>query len=211
MILSSDGLANRLKPNGSDRLVIVPSPDIARLRQSGSASVDLHLGTWFTSLRQARMTCLPVGEKHPESRVTRTHYVRFGSTYILHPQSFVLAVTLEWVRLPLDLSAYVIGKSSWGRRGLIIATATGVHPGFVGCLTLELSNVGELPIKIEPGMQICQLFFHTVQVGADPPVSHSQFACTRKPVLGSVERDSLAQQLANAHEYHVQHRQGEPE
>lgn len=210
MILKSDCIADRLEGietktpdrtvSPADPLVIVPSPDLPELRKKGTASVDLHLGTWFSSLRQTRMTHLEVGKRHPESRLTKTHYVRFGSTYVLHPRNFVLAVTLEWLRLPADLSAYVIGKSSWGRRGLIIATATGVHPGFVGSLTLELSNVGELPVAIEPGMQICQLFFHKVKVGPGAQIARSQFACTRKPILGIIERDKLANELAAAHE-----------
>src|SRR5262245_18868742 len=94
------------------------------------------------------------------AQLNKTHYVRFGDKYILHPGSFVFGVTLEWLRLPGDLAAYVIGRSSWGRRGLIIATATGVHPGFKGCLTLALTNVGEIPIAIKPGMETCQLFLH---------------------------------------------------
>ena len=130
----------------TDPLVITPSPELADLNTSGSASIDLRLGTWFVSLRQARMPCLEVDDPSLGAQFTKNHYVRFGDSYFLHPRSFVLGTTLEWIRLPRDLAAYVIGKSSWGRRGLIIATATGVHPGFKGCLTLELTNVGEIPI-----------------------------------------------------------------
>jgi hypothetical protein len=61
--------------------------------------------------RQARMTHLEVGVRYPQSRLTKTHYVRFGNTYVRHPRSFVLSATLEWLRLPKDLAAYVIGKS----------------------------------------------------------------------------------------------------
>jgi dCTP deaminase len=102
--------------------------------------------------------------------------------------------------MPKDLAAYVIGKSSWGRRGLIIATATAVHPGFVGCLTLELSNVGEVPIEIKPGMRICQLCFHSMEQGTSTQLDRSQFACTRRPTLGVVQHDQLAALLAAAHD-----------
>src|SRR6266478_4533677 len=113
-----------------DPFVITPCPRLEKLKESGSASVDVRLGTWFVTLRQARLTHLRVGFKSAESQVTKSHYVPFGGEYLLHPQSFVLGVTFEWIRLPCNVGAYVVGKSSLGRRGLIIATATGVHPGF---------------------------------------------------------------------------------
>ena len=65
----------------------------------------------------------------------------------------------------MDLSAYVVGRSSWGRDGLIIATATGVHPGYSGIITLEISNVGEIPIYLYPGLSIAQLFIQEVTPG----------------------------------------------
>src|SRR5262245_22414172 len=153
MILSCEELADLLEGNRADPLVITPQPEAARLRASGSAAIDLRLGTWFVVLRQARNPILSVldesapGEEH---RLTKMHYVPFGGEFVLHPRSFVLGVTLEWVRLPRNLAGYVIGRSSWGRRGLVIATAAGVHPGFTGCLTLELGNIGEVPIGVKP-------------------------------------------------------------
>jgi deoxycytidine triphosphate deaminase len=123
------------------------------------------------------------------------HYVRFGRDFYLHPKAFVLAITLEWIRLPANLGAYVIGKSSWGRRGLVIATATGVHPGFTGCLTLELSNLGEIPIAITPGMHICKIFLYEVAGDASDRPMPSQFSGSRKPSLGSTNLDVFAKKL----------------
>lgn len=133
------------------------------------------------------------------AQLTKYHYVAFGESYYLHPGSFALGVTLEWIRLRADLAGYVIGKSSWGRRGLIIATATGVHPGFKGCLTLELTNVGEIPIAIKPGMKICQLFLHRVETRPEEYKNESQFLGLRKPILGRVKMDDIAQKLARAY------------
>jgi len=130
-----------------------------------------------------------------EQRYTRTHYVRFGDEFILHPRSFVLGTTLEWIRLPRNLAAVVTGKSSWGRRGLIIATATGVHPGFSGCLTLEITNLGEIPIKISPGMHICQLFMHKM-TESTKHAARSNFAVSRKPRFGPVKKDKFAELLS---------------
>ena len=198
MILGSEQLATLLgqADSSDDPLVITPPPDLVRLKKSGSASVDLRLGTWFLALRQARMTCLDISESLPEAKLTKTQYVRFGDYYYLHAGSFVLGVTLEWVRLPRNLAAYVIGRSSWGRRGLIIATATGVHPGFTGCLTLELTNVGNIPIAISPGMEVCQLFVHQVSRGESKATDQSAFLGSRKPSLGSIKQDSVARKLA---------------
>jgi len=103
---------------------------------------------------------------------------------------------MEWIRLPANLAAYVIGRSSWGRHGLIIATATGVHPGFTGCLTLELSNVGEIPITIKPGTPICQIFIHQAESGDPKLVDRSSFIGRRKPTLGIIEIDKTADRLS---------------
>lgn len=204
MMLKADRIAALLregqKPNTQDPLVITPQPDLKVLEDSGAASVDLRLGTWFLTLRPARMTHLSIQGRTAEPQLTRTQYVPFGKQYYLHPGHFVLGVTLEWIRLPRNCGGYVIGKSSWGRRGLVIATAAGVHPGFTGCLTLELSNVGEIPIEIKPGMSICQLFIHNVE-GTGDSIDASRFVGLRKPILGDVEPDAFAKLLGQSGNY----------
>jgi dCTP deaminase len=182
-----------------DPLVITPSPTVPEDSRS-SASVDLRLGTWFVSLRAARMTSVGVDAPGTTGQLTAQHYVAFGDNYVLHPRGFVLGVTLEWIRLPASIGAYVTGKSSWGRRGLVIATATGVHPGYTGCLALELTNVGELPIHLQPGMRICQLFLHEVtgEQSGSRASTGSQFVGYRIPVLGSIQPDEVAARLAAA-------------
>jgi dCTP deaminase len=133
-------------------------------------------------------------EKPTPDDLTNRYYVPFGKTFVLHPRSFVLAVTLEWLRIPQSLAGMVTGKSSWGRRGLIIETAPGVHPGFSGCLTLELSNVGEIPIAISPGTEICQLFLHKLDepTSAMPP---TQFRGMRRPSMSLATPDEFARRL----------------
>jgi len=132
----------------------------------------------------------------PVRKLAKSHYIGFGQKYYLHPHHFALATTLEWICLPSDLSGYVIGKSSWGRRGLVIATATGVHPGFKGCLTLELCNVGEIPVAILPGMEIGQLFLHQIKKDSKKSTDRTQFFGMRKPSLGQIELDDFAKMLA---------------
>jgi dCTP deaminase len=202
MILASGQIARELEnpTNPYDPLIITPKPDLQELKNSGAASVDIRLGCWFTACRPSRAGFLDVYEDSAdvpnEAKLTKSYYVPFGEEFILHPRAFVLGVTLEWIRLPADRAAYVVGRSSWGRHGLIIATATGVHPGFTGCLTLELSNVGEIPIKVKPGTTICQIFIHQVQAGVQELVDRSSFIGRRKPILGTIKLDETARKLA---------------
>jgi len=162
---------------------------------------DLWYYLSFLGLPRTRFTHLDVlDELDPKEadagKLAKTHYVPFHQKFILHPKDFVLAVTLEWLRLPSTLAGYVVGRSSWGRRGLIIATAAGVHPGFTGCLTLELSNVGEVPIALVPGITICQVFFHRVESTSPTTTDRSAFLGSRKPGVGIINRDEVALRLA---------------
>lgn len=201
MNLVASDIARLLReaPDSDDPLVITPSPDLDELADSGAASVDLRLGTWFLSSRSRATSLLDIyagaDKLALETRITKRAYIPFGKRYIIHPGNFVLGVTLEWVRLPAHLSGSVVGKSSWGRRGLVIATATGVHPFFSGCLTLELANLGEVPIAIYPGMYICQLVLTRMTNPAINP-DKSDFVGFCRPTLGNLEPDAVAQSLS---------------
>ncbi len=185
----------------TDPLVITPMLDVKGLDTSGVASIDIRLGCWFMTCRHDRIGTFDVYKNNDgipsETKLTKSHYVPFGEGFILHPKAFVLGVTLEWIRIPSNRAAYVVGRSSWGRHGLIIATATGVHPGFTGCLTLELSNIGEVPITIKPGTTICQLFIHEVREDPQKQGDMSSFIGRRKPTLGTIKLDTVARKLSN--------------
>lgn len=180
-------------------LSVVPRPDTDALTAAGAASMDLRLGRWFRTLRPSRtaqlnMNLPTVASDGRENLVpTKEYFVPFGEPFVLHPHNFVLGVTLEWMRLPSDLGGYVTGKSSLGRRGLIIETAAGIQPGFCGCLALELSNVGEVPLALVPGMQVCQIFLH--EVAPDPKPAKTQFTGRRKPIMGSIKTDPIVASL----------------
>jgi dCTP deaminase len=179
-------------------LTIIPQPDLNALRSSGEVSVSLRLGRWFISLRQSSQTFFDVATDAvnllQENRSAKEYYVPFGHDFVLHPGRFVLASTLEWMSFPATIGGYVTGKSTWARRGLIIETAAGIHPGFSGCLTLELANVGEVPIKLKPGMSICQIFTHPVQDGN--LLSKSTMTGRRKPYLGVPKNDWVLERLS---------------
>ena len=87
----------------------------------------------------------------------------------LSPQSFLLATTMEFIKLPNDMIAFVEGRSSVGRMGLFIQNAGWVDPGFEGRITLELYNANALPIELESGRRICQLVFGTMDKASLKP------------------------------------------
>ncbi|MGH7008508.1 MAG: dCTP deaminase [Stellaceae bacterium] len=195
-LLKGKAIVVALKPEGG--LTIVPPPSLSELENSGAASIDLRLGRWFVTLRATRVSLLDISKSHDspinENKLTKQHYVPFGQTFVLHPGSFVLGGTLEWVSLPPGLGGFVGGKSSWGRRGLIIETAAGIHPGFSGCLTLEMTNLGEVPIAIVPGMPICQVVFHKTSDSDEKNIS--SFNGKRKPTLGRIQADTILEKLS---------------
>lgn len=190
-------LGNAAKPNG---LAVVPEPDLGEIEGSGESSVSLRLGRWFVALRQSSQPFFDVASDgkqiRAESRAAKRYFVPFGDEFVLHPGRFVLAATLEWLKLPAILGGYVTGKSTWARRGLVIETAAGIHPGFSGCLTLELANVGEIPIKIRPGMKICQIFLHKVPSGTK--LSGGLFSGRRRPFLGAPREDQVLFKLKDS-------------
>jgi dCTP deaminase len=132
------------------------------------SSVDLHVDRVFRTFHNARYPFIDV--KRPMEDLTELVEVRDGETFILHPGEFVLGSTLERIALPDDLVARLEGKSSLGRLGLLIHSTAGyVDPGWDGFLTLELSNVANLPITIYPGMKIGQISFFRLTTAAEMP------------------------------------------
>jgi dCTP deaminase len=144
-----------------DRLVVTPILDQAQI---GDSSIDVRLGNEFVTLRRAQVPGLRVQNSARLGMALRKFQsrVRIGtrSGFVLHPGELVLGCTLEYIRLPRNVGAYVLGRSSWGRLGLIIATAIAIAPGYSGAPTLELANVGVVPLTIYPGMRVGQLVFH---------------------------------------------------
>lgn len=125
------------------------------------SSVDLHLDRRFRVFRNSRYPFIDV--RAPQPDLTELLSVADDEAFVLHPGEFVLGQTLEWVELPDDLVARLEGKSSLGRLGLLIHSTAGyVDPGWKGNLTLELSNVANLPIALYFGMKIGQISFVTM-------------------------------------------------
>jgi dCTP deaminase len=132
------------------------------------SSIDLHVDKLFRTFHNHRFPHIDV--KQPMENLTELVEVAEDEAFILHPGEFVLGSTSEYVTLPHDLVARLEGKSSLGRLGLLIHSTAGyVDPGFEGHLTLELSNVANLPITIYPYMKIGQIsFFQLTSVAENP-------------------------------------------
>ena len=132
------------------------------------ASVDVHLDKGFLVFRNSRMPYIDI--KKGTEELTEKVEIERDIPFILHPGEFVLGSTLENIELPDDLVARVEGKSSLGRLGLLIHSTAGyVDPGFKGHLTLELSNVANLPITLYYGMKIGQLSYVRLTTSAEFP------------------------------------------
>jgi dCTP deaminase len=132
------------------------------------SSVDLHVDSRFRVFANSRYPYIDVRREMPD--LTEVVEVAGDEAFILHPGEFVLGSTIERVRLPDDLVARLEGKSSLGRLGLLIHSTAGyVDPGWDGFLTLELSNVANLPITIYPNMKIGQISFFRLSTPAEAP------------------------------------------
>ncbi|MFV1976000.1 MAG: dCTP deaminase [Candidatus Scalindua sp.] len=147
-----------------DRLIITPL--LNRDLQINEASIDIRLGNDFIVTRRGNLAVLdPAAHDIREHRYQTKHFVNFRDRFYLHPQELVLAGTLEHFRLPVNVAATVTSRSQWGRAGLVIATATAIHPGFCGAITLELLNLGEVPLVLYPGTSVAQIVFYDCDGG----------------------------------------------
>jgi len=134
--------------------------------------VDVRVDRYFRVFHNARYPFIDV--KQPQEELTEEVEIADDQPFILHPGEFVLGSTLERVTLPDDLVARLEGKSSLGRLGLLIHSTAGfIDPGWDGHVTLELSNVANLPITIYHGMKIGQVSFMQLSEPASAPYGSS--------------------------------------
>lgn len=156
------------------------------------SSVDVRVDRYFLVFENHRYPL--IDPKLPQPDLTTEVATEIDQPFILHPGEFVLGSTLEVVRLGDDIVARLEGKSSLGRLGLLIHSTAGfVDPGFEGHLTLELSNVANLPIAIYPGMKIGQLSFYELTTAAESPYgtdeAGSKYHGQRGPTASRIHED----------------------
>lgn len=179
-VLGASELRERLYHTQSPkkRLVVTPILDDTSQISESSGAIDLRLGQKFIFSQRTNVSYLDPKEPDFRSKLYRSAeilYVPYGYSLVLHPNQFVLGNTLEYFRLPPNLTGYVVSRSSWGRMGLVVATATVVHPGYFGILCLELTNLGEVPMHLYPGLAIAQITFQEVKVKAKDTIAPSAY------------------------------------
>ena len=182
------------RPTLAERLVVTPLLDPTKA--IGPASVDVRLGNQFIIMKREAFHELdvkgdPAALKANLGRYQERIVKHYDDSVVIHPRQLVIGSTFEYVQLPPRLMCYVIGKSSWGRMGLIIATATKVDPGFRGCITLEIVNEGEIPLVLYPGLEIAQLVFHTT---SSDDVYTGRYTCPIGPQFPTFDPDEAWEQ-----------------
>ncbi len=138
------------------------------------SSIDVRIDRFFRLFDNHKYPFIDPAEDQPD--LTHLVEIKGDDPFILHPGEFVLGSTFERVTLPDDIAARLEGKSSLGRLGLLTHSTAGfIDPGFVGHVTLELSNVATLPIKLWPGMKIGQLCFFRLSSPAEKPYGTGEY------------------------------------
>lgn len=138
------------------------------------SSVDVRLDKYFRVFENHKYSVIDPSIE--QSELTREVIAEGDEAFILHPGEFVLASTYEVITLPDDIAGRLEGKSSLGRLGLLTHSTAGfIDPGFSGHITLELSNVANLPVKLFPGMKIGQLCLIKLSSPADHPYGSEKY------------------------------------
>lgn len=179
-------------------LAVTPllSPD-----QIGTTSIDLRMGNVALmarargsshvdpALAKSDPSQLPYLAEMRRQQKHERYELPFGAELLLHPGALALVPTLEWVRLPDTLMGEVTARSTWAREGLSIATATLIEPGYEGIVTLELANLGQIPIALYPGLMIAQIAFSQV-TGREARPGEGQFKGSFAPWQGDLAKES---------------------
>ncbi|MFD7655864.1 dCTP deaminase [Actinosynnema sp. NPDC059797] len=166
MLLSDRDLRKEVD---SGRLVLEPFDDV----MVQPSSIDVRLDRFFRVFNNTRYTHIDPAIQQDD--LTTLVETVDDEPFVLHPGEFVLGSTFELVTLPDDLAGRLEGKSSLGRLGLLTHSTAGfIDPGFSGHITLELSNVANLPITLHPGMKIGQLCLFRLSSSAEFPYGSQQ-------------------------------------
>lgn len=169
-VLSKRELTASLALPRNDPRKLVVSP-IIQEDQIGPSSIDLRMGTLALLVRASGLPFVDPASyagiadsehaqiKGKQQKFER-HEIPFQEPFYLHPGTLALVPTLEWLKVPYNMQGIVTARSSWAREGLNIATASFIHPGYCGIVTLELANFGQIPIKLYPGLRLAQIAFY---------------------------------------------------
>ena len=165
MVLSNVDILNYIKKG---KIKITPEPDFDT--QLGSCSIDFKLGNTFRVFEHSKYPYIDLKTKVDVDDLMRRVDVPDGETFTMQPGEFVLAGTQEKLELADDVMARLEGRSSLGRLGIIVHSTAGLFdPGWVGNATLELGNLGRMPVMLYPGMRICAFTFEPLSSPSSMP------------------------------------------
>lgn len=182
MILSDRDIKKYMK---SGKIKIAPC-DLEK--QLAPVGVDLRLSGTFRVFKITHKSHIDLADKNYEPD-TEIVDVAEGKGFILHPGEFVLGVTKEEIGLSNDIMAHIDGRSSLGRLGISVhSTAGHVDPGYRGKLTLEISNIGKLPVALIAGMRFCSLIFETLSSPVEKSY-HGKYLGTQVPLTSKINEE----------------------
>lgn len=198
-VLSKAELVSRL---AARNLVVSP---IIHKDQLQPAAIDLRMGNTVLLVRSRGLSHVDPAHYRKgaapdhknlqgKQQKLETFATPFDKPFLLHPGTLALVPTMEWVRLPSDITGVVTARSSWAREGLNIATANFINPNFKGIITLELANFGEIPIMLYPGLRIAQIAFYAVgrhKAGIKEAIPQSQFDAQFEPTPGNLVDETV--------------------
>jgi dCTP deaminase len=164
MVLSREQIRKRLSLPVSNPESLVITPLLCEDEVFDADSVDLRLGTHFLLPRSLNQAFFSPDRSSATSLHTRVH-VPLGQYLVVPAHHSILGATLEFIKLPGRVSGEILTKSSVARTFILVETAPWIHPGYRGCLTLEIANVSNMPVLLYPGRLIGQLVL--MEVGPD--------------------------------------------
>lgn len=172
MVLSDRDIKKALK---NKDIVITPKPNPKT--QFGSCSVDLRLGTIFRIFDHSQNPFIDPSKRDYSNEITKEVRKKVGERFIIQPGDFILAVTLERIKISPKLLGRLEGRSSLGRLGIVVhSTASVFDPGWDGQAVLELGNLGRIAVALYPGMRICAMTFEELSSAAEVPYSKKKQA-----------------------------------
>ncbi|MBX4187386.1 MAG: dCTP deaminase [Candidatus Doudnabacteria bacterium] len=193
MILSDKDIKKALS---SGRIKITPKPDLKT--QLGSCSVDLHLGNKFRVFKHSSYPYIDLNGPVDTDKLMKEIIVPKGEPFIMQPGDFALATTEENLELEDDLLGRIEGRSSLGRLGIIVhGTASIFDPGWIGTPTMELGNLGVMPVALYPGMRICAFTFEEVSSPVEVPYrskKNNKYAGQKSPLASKLSGEVRKEQ-----------------
>jgi dCTP deaminase len=207
MTLTKRELLDRLnRSNDPEFEPITVTPILDLSDQVGVCGIDIrlgkqfivfkqHLAGYFTPLRESNYEGGDIGDYQEEVVVS------IQKCIVLHPRQLIIGSTLEYIRVPNNLECQVEGRSSWARLGLIVAAASTIEPGYKGVITLELSNVGTIPLELFPGVKIAQLIFHSCSKPhtlLPEEEKNKKYQCAIGPGFSRIHKDKHLQYFCKA-------------